>query len=78
MITNVVAVNPVSLASEEDTQGQYRRGSRVRTEVETSWCSHLPRITWKHWTADKIALSLPEPMGQGVDLPTLLASLAGT
>lgn len=31
MITNAVAVNPVSLASEEDTQGQYRRGSHVRT-----------------------------------------------
>lgn len=43
----------------------------MRTEVETSWCSQLPRITWNHWTRNKIALSLLELMGQGVDLPTL-------
>lgn len=72
MIANVMAVNPVSLALEEDRQGQYRRGSHVRTDVGTSWCMLSPAKDHLEPLDCEQDCPVPlEPMGQEVDLPTL-------
>lgn len=70
MITNAVFIRKSSESGlRRRHAGSVQKRSHVRTGVGTSWCSHLPRITRNHWTVNKIALSLLEPVVQWVDLP---------